>query len=366
MKKKQPRRSRSSRCVIQFSMRYEAEYAYCWRECGAIPIGWGADMAREFYDILVYPDVKEADSTRRWRASPKSYTCEFRIWHPSTLTLKPVPAGIEILLYRTFSMDKLLDHVAEDQALSLTVEETLVLLRKTLRAATFETVRLDLDDDENEYGLPCGLLVTAVLDEKEDTKATLRFPPTGGCVYGTRFDGGMASWGKALVVMTRTIAARNEELERAVEGDRRALRALRSMLSLYDASFASDGESVKIAGLSARVGGLAGSSPLKPSMCADARRARAEAAAAIAELEARVEAHENRARGLVMGAEEETLAFYGAAKTRGDDDGGEGEGGGNGGGGETKREPPGLGGTPAGSPAAKKPRQGLTLARGAK
>jgi hypothetical protein len=67
-----------------------------------------------------------------------------------------------------------------------------------------------------------------------------------------------------------------------------------------------------------------------------------------------------------MGAEEETLAFYGAAKTRGDDDGGEGEGGGNGGGGETKREPPGLGGTPAGSPAAKKPRQGLTLARGAK
>ena len=131
-------------------MRYEAEYAYCWRECGAIPIGWGADMAREFYDILVYPDVKEADSTRRWRASPKSYTCEFRIWHPSTLTLKPVPAGIEILLYRTFSMDKLLDHVAEDQALSLTVEETLVLLRKTLRAATFETVRLDLDDDEND------------------------------------------------------------------------------------------------------------------------------------------------------------------------------------------------------------------------
>ena len=261
-------------------MRYEAEYAYCWRECGAIPIGDPRrDMAREFYDILVYPDVKEADSTRRWRASPKSYTCEFRIWHPSTLTLKPVPAGIEILLYRTFSMDKLLDHVAEDQALSLTVEETLVLLRKTLRAATFETVRLDLDDDENEYGLPCGLLVTAVLDEKEDTKATLRFPPTGGCVYGTRFDGGMASWGKALVVMTRTIAARNEELERAVEGDRRALRALRSMLSLYDASFASDGESVKIAGVSARVGGLAGSSPLKPSMCADARRARAEAAA---------------------------------------------------------------------------------------
>ena len=139
MKKKQPRRSRSSRCVIQFSMRYEAEYAYCWRECGAIPIGWGADMAREFYDILVYPDVKEADSTRRWRASPKSYTCEFRIWHPSTLTLKPVPAGIEILLYRTFSMDKLLDHVAEDQALSLTVEETLVLLRKTLRAARTRT-----------------------------------------------------------------------------------------------------------------------------------------------------------------------------------------------------------------------------------
>ena len=192
-------------------MRYEAEYAYCWRECGAIPIGWGADMAREFYDILVYPDVKEADSTRRWRASPKSYTCEFRIWHPSTLTLKPVPAGIEILLYRTFSMDKLLDHVAEDQALSLTVEETLVLLRKTLRAATFETVRLDLDDDENEYGLPCGLLVTAVLDEKEDTKATLRFPPTGGCVHDAAC-AGRASWGDALVVMTRTIAARNEEL----------------------------------------------------------------------------------------------------------------------------------------------------------
>ena len=138
------------------------------------------------------------------------------------------------------------------------------------------------------------------------------------------------------------------------------------MLTLHDASFASDGESLKSAGgVSARVGGLAGSSPLKPSTCVDARRARAEAATAIEALEARVEAHENRARGLVMGAEEETLAFYGAAKTqtRGDDAGGVGEGGGNDGGGETKREPRGP---PAGSPAAKKPRRGLTLARGAK
>jgi hypothetical protein len=195
-------------------MRYEAEHAYCWRECGGVPPGWvpPGNTAGLFYDIVVYPDVKEADSTRRWRASPKSYTCEFRIWNPlGARTADLVPAGREILLYRSFSMDKLLDHVAEDQALSLTVEETLVLLRKTLRAATFETVRCERDDDENERGRPVALLVTAVLDEKEDTKATLRFPPTGGCVHDAAC-AGRASWGDALVVMTRTIAARNEEL----------------------------------------------------------------------------------------------------------------------------------------------------------
>lgn len=121
---------------------------YAWRECGEVP---GTEW---FYDVTItptHPDDRRpalGSDARRWTFPATDYLAAVRVCSHRTQRAHA----------SRFTLDKLLNFFEDDQAVGITVEELLQILRIGLRG--IEGVVAGVDAGDTEYA-PVGISVEA-------------------------------------------------------------------------------------------------------------------------------------------------------------------------------------------------------------